>query len=335
MRKWILSLMIMGGLLPVISLGATGCIGRFVNPITDISWASIFPLTIGNVPLVPSPLGLPDTINPVSPVVICPEPPPLFARVGLTIGFWEPHSLVDITRIPYCMVNMGFQMSLGINQQQIGGSSTNKGNTNNSEFYQVHWYKYPVTYLLNLITSIACLQIDGVDLAYLSELDPLWDDDILSFILNPEAILFGNPITQLACIPEAIATSSNLVAPFDILFWCAGSHGSMYPLTGNVPHGYSSTSNAVLMAERMNFKLHRQGMIWETIGVFPAVCKQFPAPILPKSRYRYQFTNVVPEPYLSHPYGASTLLWEAGKDNLVTMRNFGIMNFRKRNCVFL
>ena len=334
MRRSLMWLILLSFLAPISSF-SVGCIGRFVNPITDISWASIFPLTIGAVPLVPSSLGLPDTINPSTPIAICPAPPPLFQRIGLTIGFWEPHSLVDITRIPYCMVNMGFQMSLGVNQQQIGGNSTFQDGLTNSQFYQVHWYKYPVTYLLNLITSVGCLQAEGVDLAYMSELDPMWDDDVMAFILNPEAILFGNPVTQLACIPEAIATATNVVAPFDVLFWCAGSHGSMYPLTGNVPHGYSTTSNAVLLAERMNFKLHRQGMIFETIGVFPAVCQQFPAPILPKSRYRYQFTNIVPEPYISHPYCTSTLLWEAGKDNLATMSNFGVMNFRKRNCVFL
>ncbi|WP_440682925.1 conjugal transfer pilus assembly protein TraU [Cysteiniphilum halobium] len=312
----------------------TGCVGRFVNPMTDVSWASVFPITIGAVQTVPSPLGLPDTENPPMPVALCPIMPNVY-RLGITLGYWEPHSLVDVTRIPYCMVNMGYQMTMGINQQQIGGRSNYMAGSSDSSFYHVHWYKYNVIYLLNLIMSTGCMQAEGVDLTYMSELDPLWDDDMLAFILNPEAILFGNPVAQLACIPEAIATSTNMSLAFDVLFWCAGSQGGIYPLTGSVAYTNTHISNAVLLTERMNYKLHRQGMILESKGVYPIVCQQYPEPILPKSRYRYQLTNIVPEPYLSHPYTTTTVISEAGKDNIVTGTNFGLLNFRKRNCVYI
>ncbi|MCF6768394.1 conjugal transfer pilus assembly protein TraU [Thiotrichales bacterium 19S11-10] len=315
----------------------TACVGHFINPITDISWDSIFPLTIGATPVVPSPLGLPDTENPVMPIVVCQMPPPIFERIGMTMGYWEPYALTDITRSPYCMVNMGFQMSMGFNEQQLGGNSTglNPDMPNQSQFYHVHWYKYPVIYWLQLIDSSACMSTDNFDISYFSEIDPLWDDDTAAFIMNPEAILFGNPIAQLSCISESIATSTNMSLPFDPLFWCAGSQGSMYPLTGHVSHNYSDVSNAALVTERMNFKLHREGLIMETVGEWPAVCYQYYTPILPKSRYRYQWSNVVPEPYISHPYGTTTMISEAGRDNVATADNYGLVNFRKRNCVFI
>jgi conjugal transfer pilus assembly protein TraU len=319
------------------------CKGRFVNPITDISWASIFPMTIGKVPVIPNALGLPDTPNPSSPIVACELPPPLFMRIGITIGYWEPYALTDVTRIPYCMVNMGFEMPLGLNMQQIGGDATGGTEVSsaggrqdtNAQFFHVHWYKYPVIYWLQLIQSAACMSTDNYDIAYMSELDPLWDDDLLSFYLNPEAILFGNPVTQLACITESVLTSTNVALPLDVLFWCAGSQGSMYPLTGTVSSAFSDTSNAVLLTERMNYKLHREGLVLETVPEWPAICHQYYAPILPKSRYRYQYTNVVPEPYISHPYTTTTMISEAGKNNIVTGDNFGFLNFKKRNCVFL
>ena len=59
----------------------------------------------------------------------------------------------------------------------------------------------------------------------------MWNDDTLSLFVNPEAALFGNPIAQFACIADAIAAEVHL--PLDILFWCAGSHGSIYPFTGS------------------------------------------------------------------------------------------------------
>jgi len=311
------------------------CVGRFVNPLTDICWPCLFPMTLGAAPVVPNAEGVPDTINPATPVAVCPAPAPEFVRVGLTIGYWEPFALTDITRIPYCMVNMGTQMSMGVNQQAIGGkTSENSGAMQDGSFYWVHWYKYPVIYWLQIIEGLMCQQVGGFDLAWISELDPTYNDDMLSFILNPEAILFGNPVTQLACVADAIKTSTNFALPIDVLFWCAGSQGSMYPLDGYVQHTYSNVSNAILVDEKMNFKLHREGVILESRGEYPAICYEWPEPILPKSRYRYQFTNVVPESYICHPYGTTSVLSEAGKDNPVTGVNFGILNWRKRNCVF-
>jgi len=58
-------------------------------------------------------------------------------------------------------------------------------------------------------------------------------------------------------------------------------------------------------------------------------------PILPKSRYRYQLSRIIPDSLWCHPYGTTTAIWEMGHDNPVTGDNFGFVNFRKRNCVFL
>ncbi|MEZ9309461.1 TraU family protein, partial [Vibrio cyclitrophicus] len=95
--------------------------------------------------------------------------------------------------------------------------------------YHAHWYKYPVIYWLQLMQSTACMATDVFDVAYMTEIDPLWDDDELSLILNPEALLFGNLAAQLACVPEAMLTSANVALPIDALFWCLGSQGSAYP----------------------------------------------------------------------------------------------------------
>nr|VUD33128.1 conjugal transfer pilus assembly protein TraU [Raoultella sp. NCTC 9187] len=56
------------------------CEGRFVNPITDVCWQCIFPMSIGSVSVAAG--GGPDTVNPASPVQYCPAPPPIFVRIG-------------------------------------------------------------------------------------------------------------------------------------------------------------------------------------------------------------------------------------------------------------
>lgn len=181
----------------------------------------------------------------------------------------------------------------------------------NGAFYHVHWYKYPLTYWLNIITSLGCLEGGDLDIAYLSEIDPTWTDSSLTTILNPEAVIFANPIAQGACAADAIASAFNM--PLDVLFWCAGSQGSMYPFNGWVSNESSPLQSSLLVSERMAFKLHRQGMIMETIGKNNAVCNEYPSPILPKERWRYQMVNMYPDSGQCHPFGRSVMRWETEK----------------------
>ena len=70
------------------------CTGRFVNPLTDVCWECLFPISIGPA-AIGSATGAPDTPNPASPLCYCGTPIP---RVGLSIGLWAPARLIDVSR---------------------------------------------------------------------------------------------------------------------------------------------------------------------------------------------------------------------------------------------
>jgi conjugal transfer pilus assembly protein TraU len=299
------------------------CEGSFVNPM-NVCWKCLFPLSIGNTSVVNS--ELPDTKNPKMVIGFCPAGQGV--RVGLNIGFWEPFSLVDVTDTPYCLVN------LGGHRLNLGKRQGSKSSIDNSAFYHVHWYKYPLIAWLNIITSAGCFQGGDFDVAYMTELDPTWQDSEMSFVLNPEAILFSNPVAQAACSVDALSSSFRK-KPLDSLFWCAGSHGIMYPLNGFVLADYSPVQTALLLAERMNFKLHREFLIEDSIPIGNNVCHEYPVPVLPKSRYRYEMVNQVMDGKNCYPSGYLTLLWEAGKIKPHTQSQFGFLVWRKRNCTFL
>ncbi|HDF2344378.1 TPA: conjugal transfer pilus assembly protein TraU [Morganella morganii] len=303
------------------------CDGKFVNPITDICWNCLFPMTIGNVPVFP---GIaPDTENPSMPIQICQTG--ILFRIGLAIGYWEPFALTDVTRSPYCMVNLGgFNLNIG---KMSGGTAGQSDKEAPGAFYHVHWYKYPLTYWLNIITSAGCLQAGDMDIGYLSELDPMWEDSSLSSVIAPEAFVFANPVAQGACAADAIASAFN--KPLNALFWCAGSQGSMYPFTGYTSNEFSPQASSVLLSERMAFKLHRQGMIMNSTGQNTAVCYEYPSPVMPKDRYRYQMVNMYPDTAMCHPFGRSVMHWQVGHASPASRKNFGYLIWRKRNCVFL
>ncbi|MEZ8107429.1 TraU family protein, partial [Vibrio cortegadensis] len=74
-----------------VQAGGPACVSRFINPISDVCWSCLFPMTIGSVPILPS--SYPDTRNPSMPISFCPKPPPIFMQIGLNIGYWEPYAL--------------------------------------------------------------------------------------------------------------------------------------------------------------------------------------------------------------------------------------------------
>ncbi|CAO94962.1 conjugal transfer pilus assembly protein TraU [Erwinia tasmaniensis] len=314
------------------SVDKAGAEGRWVNPITDTCWRCIFPLSIGSIQVGKGGNGLSDTNNPSSPIQLCPVG--ILYRIGLAIGYWEPFAVTDVTRVPGNMVNMGgIQINLGKVGMGKGGQS-DQGAEGAGAFYHVHWYKYPLIEWLNIIMSAGCLQGGDMDIAYMSEVDPMWSDSTLSLLINPEAALFGNLIAQSACALDAVS-SSVAGYPLAPLFWCAGAQGSMYPFTGFVSNEFSPLEASVLLSERMDAKLHREGIVWDSIGVNTSVCYEYPSPIIPKDRYRYQMVNMIPDAHQCHAFGSTTQLWGSYHNLPTSKKNFGYLIWRKRNCAYL
>lgn len=326
MKSWLLVVALL------ISNGswAGSCQGHFVNPITDVCWSCLFPLSLGQSKLVSS-NHLPDTDNAKYPVCGCPGNP--IPRVGISLGYWEPVNLVDVTRTPFCLVNLG-GISLNFGKYYRKGAVETDSNLSNQSFYHVHWYKFPLMYWLNVLTDAICVEKGDFDIAYPSELDAMWNDDELGFIINPEAVLFGSLPAQASCAADA--ATSLVGKPIDKLFWCAGAQGSMYPLTGHVQEHVGGVQASVLLSERMNFKMHRQGLLSDSIAVNDLtdtqMCYSHYTPILPKSRYRYQMVNPRPTTGSCYPLGRATSLWEAGHEYPYKGEDFGYLIWRKRNC---
>ncbi|MDY6850421.1 MAG: TraU family protein [Thermodesulfobacteriota bacterium] len=66
---------------------AEPCYGRFPNPFTDVCWKCVFPISIGPLKVD---MGMEDAGDSVPLICTCPAPPPVFVRIGLRAGLWEP-----------------------------------------------------------------------------------------------------------------------------------------------------------------------------------------------------------------------------------------------------
>jgi len=266
------------------------------------------------------------------PICFCPRPSLPAPVPGVPVGFWEPVRLVDITRTPYCLVNMGgiSVASSGINYR--GDIEENTDDGTHHSFYQVHWYIYPIMYWLEVLTDFVCLETMSIDLAYPTEFDPLWNDDEKSFIINPEAVLFGNAIAQAACAADCLASSVNL--PLDLLFWCSGCQGGLYPFTGTLNDHSGGVQASLLIMGRFMAKLHRESLLWGTYGK-AGLCSKYPMPIIKKSQYRLQMTYPLPTSNNCYSMGHTEAFWQAGKEYPYNGSDFGYLVWRRRDCCLL
>lgn len=304
------------------------CKNTPLNPIRDVCWKCIFPFKVGGRTLKTYDDMSDFTADTVrSSVCLCKNPPTL----GVPVSFWEPARLADTVKDPYCFTALGASLSpsdLGF----LGGGHSEQSNTieQDSTFAQAHWYIFAVWNMLDLFMDFPCLSAEEFDLAYITEVDPMWNDDILAAIISPEVLLFANPIAQIACIADSLA--ANVGFPLDTLFWCQGSWGSTYPITGHVNSSNYTQANAAA-ASRMIFKLGREGLLWDT-GI--SYCGRVWTPVWVKSNYRMHISKPV-KASTCNPIGRSSLFWGSLKNPPFgaggnSGDNFMWTIFRKKTC---
>jgi conjugal transfer pilus assembly protein TraU len=312
---------------PAAMAGIT-CHGSFINPITDICWSCTFPMTIGRANLFSH--GQEDNLsNPSSAPCVCSTPP----KAGMATGFWEPVRQVDVTRTPYCFVSLG-GVSIDVGIYAPRGGVGMQSESSKSSFYHVHWYTNPLFYLLEVVLDDFCIEKIEFDIAYITEVDPTWNDDELTLILNPDVVLFANVVAQAACAADCVAATAGF--PLSTLYWCAGCQGSIYPLNGHVQVHGGGVQASTLLVQRMAAKMHREFLVWGAAGT-AGLCGYYPQIIMDKSNYKMSMTYPVPQTRNAlgrccQPFGRTTALWGAGRTYPVWGEDFAYLIFRKRNC---
>lgn len=310
---------------------AKACEGGFPNIFTDICWSCIGPIKVGGATIVN--IGSQDDNGSSSGFACFCRDGPNF-KFGVRVSFWEPGRIAEVVREPYCFPTLGTKLNFGVNAPGHLREPGARDGTKKS-FYQVHWYINPLMYLAEVLLDNSCLDKQTFDMAYMTELDPLWADSEATFILNPDASLFTNLAAQAACAADCVAASIGFTN--NALFWCAGCQGSMYPLTGFVGTHISGIQASSLLTQRMTNKLHREGLMAKASGS-DALCGYVPEIIMDKTNYKMQLLHPVANTAkingkCCHPYGRTTTIWQSGKE--IPYRggeNFSYQIYRKRDC---
>lgn len=254
------------------------CDSRIINPLTDVSWDCMFPMTMVGMSIGDSSDNVSSNQGTnQSPVCECISEGVL--KVGVPFSFWEPKTIIEVVSDPWCMHSMGVDM---------GGSGFVLNGTNDKSSRriskQVHYITFPALKLLDMFSDIPCLKSnEEYDYAMMTELLVHWQNDALAATYYPESVLFANPASQLACTADAAALLSGLGVTTDLLYWCLGSTGTVYPLAGAIRSNDETQASAALAA-RSIFMMGRMGALTE---YHPKGCYSERKYIWNKSRYKY------------------------------------------------
>lgn len=359
-------------LAPFVHASGNGvCYGQFPNLVTDICWDCAFPIKLMGVRVMGSDDQEDYDSGSINNVCVCNNS--LGVPVaGLHTAFWEFARQADVTRTPYCMVTLGSQWNFDFNANMKGSGTMDDTADigNRTTFRHIHWYINPAMGLLQITLDSKCLEPKGFDVAYMSELDPTHSDEELERILNPEAYMFGNVVSQLACSADCVSATIGFGS--NTLYWCDGCNGTIYPMTGFLPNTYGGVQASSLLVHKLTAKLHRMLTQWSGAGpdgmcgyslqinmdkrqykysmIYPSSQSSIDTANYPTTGQAYDMsTSTDPaamDAYSSQaqsaqsssfmrccqPYGRTTLIWGAGREIPQTGEDFGYAIFRKRDC---
>jgi len=253
-----------------------GCSGRIFNPVTELNWNNGLPIVAGGVKLGAS--------GPNNPVL---HNMPTICKCGIIPGlgitYWEPSYVAEVSRVAGCLSTLGGKSAFGSAKAYMNANKT-EGSDGQSQRMQIHWYKYPVAAMMDVLKNYGgCLSLPEFQLAYMSEIDPDWNSGPFSILSQAETLLFANPIAALACLPEVGTALFNM--NLDVLYWCSGSQGAIFPLNGNSQSHTSDAKGNLQILAKYVARTFRTGGIFSTTGPW-ATCTSVYSPIWIKSQFR-------------------------------------------------
>ncbi|MNF26395.1 TraU protein [compost metagenome] len=262
--------------------------GKILTGIIDkICWSCVLPMRIMGVG--PKPAGAAKD----KPVCMCNDSNGV-PEIGWQLGYYQPARIEEVVKTPWCSPFLG-GIKLQDSSFEVGRErASDLTDKPQNVFMDSHYFSYPVFQLLNLLMIPACAgdNHQDIDLLTMSEIDPLWSNDLLTFVLNPESVVFANPLALAWCMADCVATTANVESEKN--YFCAGCDGLIYPHTGNI-HGIKDpVQNSSLLVQRQLAALHRRGLAEKTMGE-DEMCGSTYSYFVPRSQYKVSMLYPVPE----------------------------------------
>lgn len=293
-----------------------------MNPIDDVVWDCIFPISIMGIPLD---FGEhpPDNTNSMP---LCECPGEGIYGLGFMVSFWEPARMVETVSDAWCFPSLGTSINGGSAGSGYFGGGSLRRDVSKMTFQHYHYFETPFWAILDMFTDIPCLTDEAAwDLVMVSEVRPDWGDDLTAAQYYPETSLMANPGVVMACVADAMAAAAQRT--LDFLYWCIGAWGTTYPMSGHMTTKDYVAANAGIAAKAMYVQSRMGGLGDRAVNY----CNTTYMPIWVKSHWRIQETDPAVD-RRCHVLGHPGILWTQRKNPVGRQDNFAWLLFRKVEC---
>ena len=275
--------------------------------ITDICWSCLYPIKAAGFTMI----GGGRVPDGAATQVLCACEDDLgVPSPGIMSAMWEPARVVELVREPGCMASMNTTLNIGDKRDwgDAGQGGDDGNETGSGVFYHYNYYSFPLLLMMELFVESYCTK-DGwadFDVMFMSIYDPIWRNEELALMAYSEAPLVANVAAISACPADAISSTAG--NPLSSLWWCAGSWGEIYNISGHTGEIGSMPNNTSLLATRAVAATHRRGLAFKTMGE-ENMCDGSISPMLPKDQYKWTMFWPVPERTSDHVTGENTFRW--------------------------
>lgn len=189
---------------------------------------------------------------------ICDNSTSAIAGIPIPLGFKasliEPILGVSSSNQPGDLVGLNIDLGHDLFDKE-GTSREGAENTNETTlFRQVNFVTFPFMAMVGFVLpeAICFDKTSEMTSDYISDVDPLYQNDILSLSVNAGKswgrVLLINPLADLACVADCAAATAGY--PINSLYWCDGCRGNV----GGTDTGYTKTGDPIENSEMIIFR---------------------------------------------------------------------------------
>lgn len=298
MRKALAAVSVVVGALLGSSSGAmaASCTDAgLLAPITEMNVNNLFPITVaGQTVFTAGGARNCAAIKSSGALCLCPGRLLGIPTPGIMLTMHIPSYVAEVQGEAGCSPLLSTKITSAYDHRSA--ASDNPGVSSQGDDYgsvrQVHWVEFPVFSLLEVMKDSICLNSSSVlDIAYMTEFDSLWQNDMWAAIVAPEGALFANFPATASCVIDQVS-STFARCPMDPMPWCVGS-GYSYPWSATQYNKVDHTEGGVKVLQKFLQRQTRFGLLRRTVGA-DAECAPVLSPVMARSQYRIDLIHPNP-----------------------------------------
>ncbi len=251
-----------------------------------------------------------------------------FCRDGTLIMGWEPIRIIETVKDPGCSPTASDSDELEDikfdDYLKQGDHSSSANNENPRVFAHSHFLLHDDLIEARAEYDEKCIEVSDYGLEWASEKDDEWAD--INGYKGFHERKFANLKWVYKCIDDA--RTSLVGFPNDALWWCMGSWGNLFPVTGHIDNDEYLGGNAGIAARTIALMGHK---VYLWITSLPNYCFAYGMPQWIKSSFKLQPIRPTEREY-KIPIGQAQVVWGYNINSLKEGDNFAWVLWRLRIC---